>query len=247
MAKPVQLDANGYRKFGFIDKLAYAAGDFGCNMSFALKSYLTIFWTQFMGIDSIVMASLLLLVQVWDAINDPIIGAMIDNDKKTTYKRGKFLAYIWLGSVGLMFAGAACFLPFKGAAPMVKNILFVAGYIIWDAFYTIANVHYGSMLSVVTEDAGEHAQLSTWRSIGSMVGNILPSTIIPMLIWRKVTYNGSTDFLSNIEIPEGAEEMFSPDKFHNNPVTGEVYKAGEEVLSPLTGKPLEILLGDRVF
>ena len=41
MAK--KLDANGYRKFGILDKLAYAAGDFGCNMSFALKSYLMVF------------------------------------------------------------------------------------------------------------------------------------------------------------------------------------------------------------
>ena len=40
--KPVQLDARGYRKFGMIDNLAYAAGDFGCNMSFALKGYLHI-------------------------------------------------------------------------------------------------------------------------------------------------------------------------------------------------------------
>ena len=183
MAKQVQLDANGFRKFGFIDKLAYAAGDFGCNMSFALKSYLTIFWTQFMGIDSMVMASLLLLVQVWDAINDPVIGAMIDNDKKTTYKRGKFLAYIWLGSVGLMVAGAACFLPFKNAPAMVKNILFVAGYIIWDAFYTIANVPYGSMLSLISADAGERAELSTWRSVGSMVGGMACSMLIPVLVY----------------------------------------------------------------
>ena len=178
MAKPVQLDANGYRKFGMIDKLAYAAGDFGCNMSFALKSYLTIFWTQFMGIDEILMASLLLLVQIWDAINDPVIGAMIDADKRQ-YKRNKFLTYIWVGSLGLMLGGAFCFLPFKGAPAMVKNILFVAGYILWDAFYTVANVPYGSMLSLVTEDAGERSQLSTWRSIGSMVGNILPSMILP--------------------------------------------------------------------
>ena len=48
MAK--KLDAKGYRKFGIIDKLAYAAGDFGCNMSFALKGYLMVFWTQYMGI-----------------------------------------------------------------------------------------------------------------------------------------------------------------------------------------------------
>ena len=183
MAKQVQLDANGYRKFGFIDKLAYAAGDFGCNMSFALKSYLTIFWTQFMGMDSYVMASLL-LVQVWDAINDPVIGAMVDNDKRTTYKRGKFLAYIWLGSVGLLVAGAACFIPFfKNAAPMVKNILFVAGYILWDAFYTVANVPYGSMLSLISADAAERAELSTWRSVGSMVGSMSCSIVIPMLVY----------------------------------------------------------------
>jgi len=35
--------------FGLRDKLAYAAGDFGCNMSFALKGYLTIYWTQLWG------------------------------------------------------------------------------------------------------------------------------------------------------------------------------------------------------
>lgn len=80
-------------KFGLRDKLAYAAGDFGCNMSFALKGYLTIYWTQFMGIDNYLMASLLLIVQIWDAINDPIIGAMVDADTRK-YRRNKFLAYI---------------------------------------------------------------------------------------------------------------------------------------------------------
>ncbi|MEG1365998.1 MAG: MFS transporter [Oscillospiraceae bacterium] len=97
--KEPKLDANGFRKFGLLDKVAYGAGDFGCNMSFALKGTLTIFWTQFMGIDSILMASLLLLVQIWDAINDPVIGAMVDADRHH-YKRGKFLAYIWAGSLG---------------------------------------------------------------------------------------------------------------------------------------------------
>ena len=49
------------RKFGLLDKLAYGAGDFGCNMSFALKGTMTLFWTQFMGIDTIVMAGLTLI------------------------------------------------------------------------------------------------------------------------------------------------------------------------------------------
>ena len=182
MAKPVQLDENGYRKFGMRDKLAYAAGDFGCNMSFALKSYLTLFWTQYMGLDPILMASLLLLVQVWDAINDPVIGAMIDADRRQ-YKRNKFLQYIHIGSIGLMVAGAACFIPLPNMPTIAKNILFVAGYIIWDAFYTLANVPYGSMMSLISTNAADRAQLSTWRSAGAMVAGILLGSIIPMLIF----------------------------------------------------------------
>ena len=54
---------NQKRKFGMIDNLAYAAGDFGCNMSFALKSTMAIFWTQFMGMD-LWYSLLLIIVQV---------------------------------------------------------------------------------------------------------------------------------------------------------------------------------------
>lgn len=170
------------RKFGFLDKVSYGAGDFGCNMSFALKGTLTIFWTQFMGVEPGIMAVMLLLVQVWDAINDPVIGAMVDADKRQ-YKRGKFLAYIWAGSIGLLVAGALCFVPWTGAPAMVKNILFVAGYVIWDAFYTVANVPYGSLLSLISKDPVERAQLSTWRSIGSQGGSMLTTAILPLLIY----------------------------------------------------------------
>ena len=61
------MTARAHIKFGMIDNLAYAAGDFGCNMSFALKGTLVIFWTQFMQMDSILYAGLLLLVKIWDA------------------------------------------------------------------------------------------------------------------------------------------------------------------------------------
>ena len=163
---------NGYRKFGIRDKIAYAAGDFGCNMSFALKSYLMIYWTQDMGMGESLYALLLVVVQVWDAINDPLIGAMIDSDRRK-YKRGKFLTYIFIGSIGLLVAGAATFAPFKNASDVAKIALYVGGYVFWDAFYTVANVPYGSMLPLITEDAGERAQLSAWRNVGAMIGGIL--------------------------------------------------------------------------
>ena len=190
MEKEIKLDANGHRKFGMMDKIAYAAGDFGCNMSFSLKGTVQTFWLAFMMIETGLLSLLLLIVQIWDAINDPIIGAMIDADKRK-YKMGKFKTYIFIGAVGLLVAGALVFLPFPNAELWVKCVLFIAGYIIWDACYTVANVPYGSMLSLVTTDGAERSQLSTWRSIGSMFGNLVPQMILPLLIWQKaVDENG---------------------------------------------------------
>ena len=172
------------RPFGIRDSLAYAAGDFGCNMSFALKGTMAIFWTQFMRMDSVLYGILLILVQVWDAINDPLIGTIIDNDKRTNYKRGKFLAYIWLGSIGLLVAGAMCFIPWvKDAGSLIKGIVFVAGYILWDAFYTVANVPYGSLLSLISDKPADRASLSAWRSVGSLVAQVATMILLPVLIY----------------------------------------------------------------
>ena len=89
----------------------------------------------------------------------------------------------FLLNLGLTVAGALCYLPFPQAPGMVKNILFVAGYMIWDAFYTVANVPYGSMLSLISDDPIQRAQLSTFRSIGSMGGALLTGMLIPVIIY----------------------------------------------------------------
>lgn len=179
--KSFQLDTNGYRKFGIRDSLAYAAGDLGCNMSFALKGTMAIFWTQFMRMD-LWYSLLLIVVQVWDAINDPLIGSIVDADRHQ-YKRNKFLQYIWVGSLGLIVGGACCFLPFPNAPTWAKAIIFIAGYVVWDAFYTVANVPYGSLLSLISAEPADRASLSAWRSVGSMVGNMLPMVMLPFLIY----------------------------------------------------------------
>ena len=152
-------------------------------MSFALKGTMSIFWTQFMGMD-LWYALLLIIVQVWDAINDPLIGSIIDADKRT-YKRNKFLAYIWAGSIGLIVGGACCFLPFPNAPTWAKFIIFIAGYVVWDAFYTVANVPYGSLLSLISNDVKDRASLSAWRSIVSIFGNMLPMVNLPFIIYDK--------------------------------------------------------------
>ena len=255
MAKQIQLDANGKRKFGMRDKLAYAAGDLGCNMSFGLKSTVQTFWLVFMMMETGLFSLLLLLVQAWDAINDPLIGSLIDSDKRK-YKLGKYKTYILIGALGLLIGGAAVFLPFPDAPVAIKAILFVIGYIVWDAAYTFANVPYGTMLNIVTEDAGERAQLSVFRSIGGAVGGMLPGIILPMLIWEKITWteSGTAGFWDKISKSLEGTGLTQNDFTHvpNNEAifgetAGKAYEVGDKVFSPLTGAQLEHLLGGRVF
>ncbi len=253
--KPVELDVNGKPKFGIRDKLAYAAGDAGCNLSFGLKSTVQTFWLVFMMLETGLFSILLLIVQAWDAINDPLIGSLIDKDQRK-YKLGKYKTYILIGALGLVIGGAAVFLPFNDAPKVVKAILFIIGYIIWDAAYTVANVPYGTMLNIVTEDAGERAQLSVFRSIGGAVGGMLPGIILPMIIWNKITWteDGTSAFWSKIKDTLTGTNLTEGDFTHvpNNPTifpdtAGKPYEVGDAVYSPLTGAQLEYLLGERVF
>ena len=241
---------NKLRPFGMRDKLAYAAGDLGCNMSFGLKSTVQTFWLVYMMMETGLFSVLLLLVQAWDAINDPIIGSLIDRDNRK-YKIGKYKQYIFLGACGLLIGGAAVFVPLnpQTTETWVKALFFILGYVIWDAAYTMANVPYGTMLNLVSEKAEERASLSVFRSLGGAVGGMLPGIILPMLIWNKVTFDpeNPTWFLDKIEIPEGAESKFAAENFLNNPITGEPYAVGDKVLSPLTGSQIEVLKGDMVF
>ena len=196
MAKNIpKVDAKGFRPFGIRDSIAYAAGDLGCNMSFALKSTMALFWTQVMGL-SAWYSLLIVILQIWDAINDPLIGSIVDADKRQ-YKRNKFLQYIWVGSIGLIVGGALCFLPFPNAPVAAKIVIFMAGYIVWDAFYTVANVPYGSLLSLISDKPADRASLSAWRSVGSMVGNMLPMVILPFLIYNEdKSLNGNMVFVA---------------------------------------------------
>lgn len=183
MGKNVKLDEKGYRKFGMLDKVSYAAGDFGCNMSFALAgTYFTLFWTQYMKLDSILFAGMLVVLKVWDAINDPLIGTYMDASRKQ-YKLGKFKHFIRVGSFGLAIAACLCFLPVPNASEIVKIILCMLGYVAWDAMYTIVNVPYGSMLSVITAEPGERAQLGAWRTLGSLLASLPMGIILPIVLY----------------------------------------------------------------
>jgi len=184
MKRARSFDENGYPEFGMRDKLAYAAGDFGCNMSFALASYLAVFYTQYIGLSASLFALLLVILKIWDAVNDPLIGALMDNSKRR-FRRGKFKTYIHFGSFGLVVAAALCFIPIPNAALWLRITVCMLGYMAWDLFYTVVNVPYGSLVSVITAEPGERAQLSAWRNAGALIASIGIGVGLPLLIYDR--------------------------------------------------------------
>ena len=107
--KQVQLDEKGFRKFSIRDSIAYAAGDFGCNMSFCLKRHHGDFLDTIHADGFHIVCSTACNSAGMGCNHDPLIGTIIDADRRQ-YKRNKFLTYIFVGSVGLIVGGALCFI-----------------------------------------------------------------------------------------------------------------------------------------
>lgn len=182
------------RPFGWKDKWAYAMGDFGCNMSFALNATITTFYTLYIGLPSWVMGIIIILLKVWDGINDPIMGALMDNVKLKNSK-SKFKPWIFWGSIALIVSGAMVFLPIPAAPMWVKITVCILGYLVWDTAYTVVNVPYGSMAGVITADPLERSQLSTYRSIGAFIANIPIMIILPIVMYDGEILVGQNVFI----------------------------------------------------
>ena len=146
------------RPFGWRDKLGYAAGDFGCNMSCAIiTSYMMLFYVNVIGINPLHYATIVAIIKIFDAFDDPVIGALVDAGHPG--KRGKFHPWILGSAIPLVFVGALVFLNIPSAPYWVRIAVCVVTYIAWDIAYTAMNIPYGPMASVITADPVQRTQL----------------------------------------------------------------------------------------
>lgn len=109
------------RPFGARDKIGYAMGDLGCNLSFQLiSSYMFLFYTQCIGLTTTNWAWIIVVSKIWDAVNDIIIGGMVDRHRLS--KKSKFMPWIAIGSVGLLAFSILLFLPVQQLSQAGKAI-----------------------------------------------------------------------------------------------------------------------------
>ena len=168
----------------FKHKFGYALGDAGGCMTFAIMgSTFSLYMTDALGLNTALIAALLLVWNVWDFVNDPLMGALMDKTfAKNRNPKGKFrpwllrsaplicVAFIALWSVPAFFDGVA-----------TVAMLFVLK-ILYEGSYTMFNIPMGSLLSAMADTDQERASLSSARGFGSAIGNMIPVILMPLII-----------------------------------------------------------------
>lgn len=156
-------------KFGF--GLGDAASHIVFDSSVAILAY---FYTNIYGLPPAVMVTLFLVVRVFDAITDPIMGAIADQTKS---RWGRFRP--WLLIICVPFA-VSCVLVYStpNFEQTGKIVYAVIAYIFMTLMYTAINIPYCSLGAAITADPRENLSLQSWRFAVAPIGGAMGTALI---------------------------------------------------------------------
>ncbi len=166
------------------ERRAYGLYFMGQNAFYMLVYMFLATYLLLCGLDAGATAGILLVVKVWDAVNDCLFGGMVD---RVQFGRGgRFLP--WL-RISLLFIPLATMLLFaipRGWTPTGKLVWFAVAYILWDTAYTLCDVPAFGLVTTMTDRQEERTSLMTtgrvWANFGVLLalalGYLLPSEAI---------------------------------------------------------------------
>ena len=149
----------------------FSLGGLGQGMIYAMmSSYISDYYTNVLQLPLMFVLLLMLLARVWDAINDPLMGMIVD---RHTTKWGKLKPYILFaaGPIALL-----TFLMYLSPDLDVKPLMFYSAviYVLWGMVYTMADVPFWSLPNVLTPNAEERSSVVSFSKIWNSVGSALP-------------------------------------------------------------------------
>jgi GPH family glycoside/pentoside/hexuronide:cation symporter len=168
-----------YIKIGSGEKLAYGFWGFGSDLVFqTITIYLTFFYTDIFGISAVQVTALFLAARVWDAINDPLMGALVE---KCHFKKGKYIPWF----VGLCIPyGISTILVFTTPESISKVAYAWFTYILFGMLFTGIIIPVTSLSSSMTQDPIERAKLNSFRMFCSGLGGVACAVLVPILSER---------------------------------------------------------------
>ena len=168
------------KKLSIRTKIGYSFGEIGSQCSWTLiSSYLTVFYTDVVGLTPAVISIIMLVARIWDAVNDPMFGAIAEN---TRSKWGRFRPYILWGAPVLALFNCLTFLNLD-IPNSWKAIWCGFTYIGAGMAYTAVNISTQCMANCMTASNKERVSLNAYKGIGSgLIQMVISAVTMPLIL-----------------------------------------------------------------
>lgn len=147
----------------FLEKVMYGVGDAGGTMILTFPgSYLTLYYTDSVGMAVAFVGTMLLVCRLLDGLSDILMGVLID---RTHTRWGKARPWFALSVIPLALSFVALFMMPKSLTVAGQRIYaYVTYFLVTVVFYTINNVSYHAMLQRFSLTAKDRGTVSAVRS-----------------------------------------------------------------------------------
>ena len=151
---------------------------FGQNLFIGLVAFNMQTFLSDVGITAATIAAILFVTRLWDAVNDPLLGIIID---KVRFKKGRFMPWLRIAMPALTITSILFFMLPTGASPVIKVIWAIVAYVSWDISYTICDVPIHVLPTSMTDNSLERGHLLTIGRTFALLGMVFTFIAIPIL------------------------------------------------------------------
>ena len=171
------------------ERLSYWTYFVGQNIYYNITAAFISTYLAMQGIDLAKVAIVLLIVKVWDAVNDPIFGYIFD---KVKFKNGqKSLPWLRIATALIPVVTIILFSIPSGLSETGKLLWFGIAYLLWDTVYTLTDVPAYAMLNTMTDNLSERNLLLSVNRVFSGGGVLIYGVVLPLLISENVGMSAS--------------------------------------------------------
>lgn len=179
-----------------LERLAYGGYFMGQNLIyFLVYQFLMLFYTDVVGITAGAVGTMFLIARIFDAVNDPIMGIIVD---KTNLEGGKFIPWIKLVIFLMPFTTVILFIKVGGGG--INSLIYAyITYLIWGIIYTISDVPIFALATVMTHNSNERVTLISIGRIGAGLGSVIISLFF-MTLLSKIAWTGTVLLLATLAL-----------------------------------------------
>lgn len=160
------------------EQLAYCIGAMGQGMVYAImSSYISDFYINVLKLTPIFILFLMLFARIWDAINDPIMGYIVD---RATPKRGKMKPYILYTPIPIAILTVLMFYA-PNISDTKKMIYATITYVAWGMVYTVSDIPFWSLPNAMTPNPNERGDIISKGRTSNGIGAAVPTVFFMLL------------------------------------------------------------------